>query len=234
MSIEGIKIVEKIRKAVRHDRVSTEQLFKDLEKYRNLAIQYGATDAKIITTDMISVDERVRFKCYTCDQYGKSAMCPPHILGTEGTLDYTRRFINRYKYGILILKKEEPTPVRPPGSRKAGEIGWSGKPIWDIMRKIESTAFYDGYYFAIGLASGPCLGHLGCLDSGKGCTHPAYTHNSKDVCPHVIKARPAMEGMGIDDFDIAQKVGWDVYPIGTTAKPDQVPFGIRLVLVFIE
>ena len=40
--------------------VPDEVLQKDLEKYRQRAIELGATDAKIITTDKILIDERVR------------------------------------------------------------------------------------------------------------------------------------------------------------------------------
>ena len=61
------KMVRKIM-----DTVPDEQLRKDLEKYRQRAIDLGSTDAKIITTDMVLIDERVRAKCSTplCDCYG--------------------------------------------------------------------------------------------------------------------------------------------------------------------
>ena len=50
-----------VRKIV--EKVPDELLQQDLEKYRRRALEIGATDAKIITTDIILIDERVRAKC---------------------------------------------------------------------------------------------------------------------------------------------------------------------------
>ena len=60
------------------DVVPDELLQSDLEKYRQRAIELGATDAKIITSDMVIVDERVRAKCIypKCPWYGTNAHCP--------------------------------------------------------------------------------------------------------------------------------------------------------------
>jgi len=45
--------------------VSEEGLAKDLEKYRKMAIDLGATDAKIISANDIIIDERVRARCFS-------------------------------------------------------------------------------------------------------------------------------------------------------------------------
>ena len=45
------------------EKVPDEQLHKDLDKYRQQAIGFGSTDAKVITTDMVLIDERVLAKC---------------------------------------------------------------------------------------------------------------------------------------------------------------------------
>jgi len=59
--------------------VSQRQIDQDLEKYRQKALGLGANDSEIITTDMVSVDERVRAKCVNpkCALYGTNANCPP-------------------------------------------------------------------------------------------------------------------------------------------------------------
>jgi len=44
------------------EKVSDEMLQQDLEKYRQRALELGATDAKVIITDMILIDDRVRAK----------------------------------------------------------------------------------------------------------------------------------------------------------------------------
>ena len=43
---------------------------QDLERYRNMAIEIGASDAVIISSHDIIIDERVRAKCIypKCDQ----------------------------------------------------------------------------------------------------------------------------------------------------------------------
>jgi len=46
-----------VRKIV--EKVPDEQLQKDLKKYRQRALELGATAAKIITTDMVLIGDRV-------------------------------------------------------------------------------------------------------------------------------------------------------------------------------
>jgi hypothetical protein len=43
-------------KAIRVDR-SDDQVHKDMEQYRNLAIERGATDAMVLSMDQILIDE---------------------------------------------------------------------------------------------------------------------------------------------------------------------------------
>ncbi len=52
--------------------IPDELVHQDLEKFRQLAIDLGATDAKVVTTDMVIIDERVRAKCIypKCHWYG--------------------------------------------------------------------------------------------------------------------------------------------------------------------
>jgi len=61
------------------EKVPEDQLQGDLEKHREHAIELGAADAKVITTDGIIIDERVLAKCVypKCAGYGTNANCPP-------------------------------------------------------------------------------------------------------------------------------------------------------------
>ncbi|MFC2019636.1 hypothetical protein ACFLU4_06795 [Chloroflexota bacterium] len=43
--------------------IPPEQLERDLERYNQLALDTGATNAAIITADKVIIDERVRAKC---------------------------------------------------------------------------------------------------------------------------------------------------------------------------
>ena len=52
--------------------IPDELVHQDLEKFRQLAIDLGATDAKVVTMDMVIIGERVRAKCIypKCQWYG--------------------------------------------------------------------------------------------------------------------------------------------------------------------
>jgi predicted metal-binding protein len=95
-----------------------------------------------------------------------------------------------------------------------------------IISKIEAEAFYDGYHLALGFGGGPCKPVLcrgiecSALVPGQPCRHP-------------LRARASMEGVGMNAYTMAARVGWDVYPIGETTKASEVPHGVRLGLVLI-
>jgi predicted metal-binding protein len=58
------------------------KLLKNLERYKEKALELGAANAKIIKTEEIPVDERVLLKCQipSCFGYGTSAHCPPNTM----------------------------------------------------------------------------------------------------------------------------------------------------------
>ena len=87
--------------------------------------------------------------------------------------------------------------------------------IFELAAKLESSAFYAGYYLSFGLPAGSCRNVL-CRDQkacavleGKTCLFPAL-------------ARPSMEAVGIDVFQLAALAGWDMQPLGREAKADKV------------
>jgi predicted metal-binding protein len=209
------KIVGKVRK---------KQLKQDLEKYRQRALQLGATDAKIITTDIILIDERVRAKCIypKCDFYGTNAQCPPHAID----LDMAREIAKKFHYAIFSRLEVPSENIAGCEARDKRLVGPPHIKTHEIVSKIESEAFFDGYHLALGLACGPCKAlfcpNLECsaLISGQGCRHP-------------LRARTSMEGFGIDVFTLATKVGWDIYPIGASISPADVPCGGTYGLIFI-
>lgn len=212
-----------VRKIV--ERVPDEQLQADVEKYRQRALKLGATDAKIITTDNIVIDERVLAKCTypKCDGYGTNINCPPYTMD----LDLVRKVVNNFRYAIFT-KVDVPSEkiAGPEAKDKSLYAPWRIK-INEIISKIEAEAFSDGYYLALAFGSGPCKSILcpkvecSAMVPGQPCRHP-------------LKARSAMEGVGMDVFAMAAKVGWDVYPIGGSTSPSEVPCGLRAALVLID
>ncbi len=211
-----------VRKIV--EKVPDKQLHKDLEKYRQRALELGATDAKIITTDMVLIDERVRAKCTTplCGSYGTNINCPPHA----PDLDFIRRLVNNFQYAIFIR-------LEVPSDEAAGAEIRSKKlpgPVYlrnfEIVSKVESAAFYDGYHLAVGFAGGPCK-RIFCRNDECSALIPGQP------CRHALRARHSMEGVGMNAFTMAAKVGWEVYPIGWVSQPSEVPCAARMGLTFI-
>lgn len=207
------------------EKVPEELLQRDLKRYRKMAVELGATDAKIITTDGVIIDERVRVKCMypKCRWYGTSANCPPYGMD----LDLARKTVERYRYAIFIKLEVPPTELAGKEARDKGLSRRSQREIRKVVAKIESQAFFDGYQFALGLGEGPCKAAF-CPDRdcqalipGQGCRHP-------------LKATGSMEGFGIDAFTMAARVGWDIYPIGAAIFPSEVPIGNKLGLVLIH
>lgn len=203
--------------------VPEDVLKQDLENYRQTAVELGAADAKIITTDKILIDERVRAKCFVpaCGSLGKNAHCPPHALD----LDFVRKVISNFQYAIFYMLKVPSIESAGPDYRRKKLGEKPAKKNWEISSKIESKAFYDGYHLAVAFSGGPCepylCGNQACdLLAGEGCRNP-------------LQARPSMEAVGMDAFIMAANVGWEVYPIGRSLSPSEVPHGTRLGLVLI-
>ena len=211
-----------VRKIV--ERVPDEVLQQDLEKYRQRAMELGAMDAKIITSDMILIDERVRAKCINpkCEWYGTNANCPPYVMD----LEQVRKIVNNFHYAIFTWFKVPPEVITAHRDRDVRKRLRSQLKNHEMISKIEAEAFYDGYHLALGFANGPCKSifcpdiECSALVSGQGCRHP-------------LRARASMEGVGMDAMTMAARVGWDVYPVGGATTASEVPHGVRLGLVLI-
>ncbi len=205
------------------EKVSDEVLQQDLEKYRQRALKLGATDAKIITTDMVVVDERAWAKCVypKCTWYGTNINCPPYAMNPE----QTRKVVNNFHYAIFFrLKVPTETIAGTPTPEQTKHSSRTSRIRLKILAKIESEAFYDGYYLAVAFGGGPCkldfCPNEDCraLELGQGCKFPLY-------------ARSSMEAIGMDVYLMATKVGWDIYPIGKS--PSQASHGTKLGIVLI-
>jgi predicted metal-binding protein len=208
--------------------ITESQLKADLDRYVKVAKDFGASDAKIILAEDVVVDERVRMKCLIplCHRYGNSGFCPPNAPEPE----LIRKMIKMYKYAILVkhdvLPKEDFTS---PGKREVfiERTGKHHRKILEIVSKLEVVAFNDGHYLAMGLVGGSCRTVL-C----KGAPCPLL-HGGE--CKFPLIARPSMEGVGIDVYNLVAKAGWDIYPIGPKdVDPAKVPCAVSAGIVFIH
>jgi predicted metal-binding protein len=207
------------------DEIPEEQLQEAMEKYRKRAIELGATDAKIINTDQVVIDERVLAKCTypKCPGYGTNANCPPYAM----SLDQVRKVVNNFRYGIFIKIDVPATDIAGEEAREKNLTAPYRKKLAELTAKIEAEAFYDGHHLAVAFGNGSCK-MIFCPDTD--CRALA----SGQGCPHRLKARSPMEAVGMDVYRMAAKVGWDIYPIGTATSPSEVPHGLRLALVLIS
>jgi predicted metal-binding protein len=216
-------MVEEIREIKAE--ISEERLANDLEKYRQMALALGATDAKIISAKDVIIDERVKARCFSprCPDYGTNLNCPPYAMDIE----LARKSVALFKYGIFIL-------LRVPAEEHAGKDYYDASKhrvpgaikLYEIVAKVQSEAFYDGYHLATAFGGGPsCKRAL--------CPKMECSGIKGEGCRFSLKVTPSMHSAGMDVFTMASKAGWDIFPIGKKIDPCQVPFGSELGLVLV-
>ena len=128
----------------------TAQIPQDLEKYRQKALEMGATQAKVIPVQEITVDDRVTLKCQIprCFGYGAGAHCPPYTLKPAEL----REALQHYQWAVLFIKEVPPEViVRDKATIKERVAVY--QEVFKIVSELESMAFYDGHYLAFGLGA---------------------------------------------------------------------------------
>ena len=199
---------------------------EDLEKFRQMAVDLGAEDAAVISSDEIIVDERVRVKCIypKCMFYGNNMNCPPHA----PDLDFVRKLMARYSHGILFcVKGDKKDFFGPDFLKKVGRNNPAKSTLNTICSEIESRAFYEGYQFALALGQGPCKSFW-CPDQPCSALEPGK------ACRFALKARTSVEALGIDAYTMAAKRGWEIYPCGARVEVDKLPHVLLIGLILIH
>ncbi|MGA2158940.1 MAG: DUF2284 domain-containing protein [Dehalococcoidia bacterium] len=207
-------------------RVSDRTLLKNLESLRQKALDLGASGAEIIQAGQVVVDERVRLKCLIprCLRAGETPNCPPNA----PELDLVRKAFARYTHAILLKTNVQPIEAYSPKSGKDSS-GVDKTLLFHqksakIVSAIERLAYKQGYYLAMGLGGGSCKDYL--------CQGLVCQFKDSGRCRFPLQSRPAMEALGIDVFDLINKVGWDMYPLFD--GPEKIPCAISVGLVFIH
>ena len=197
----------------------------NLERYRALALELGASDAVILRAEDVVVDERVRLKCLVprCLRAGETPNCPPNA----PDLDLIRKALSRFSWAVLLKCDVGPIEDYAPGSGKTREekrrVLSFHRQSGEVVYELERQAYKDGYHLAMGFGGGSCKDYL-CqgmicqfLDSGR--------------CRFPHRSRPAMEAMGIDVISLINKVGWQAYALGDDLE--NIPCAITVGIVFI-
>jgi len=207
-------------------KAKSRKLRADLEMFRHRALELGAAGAEIIRADQLQVDERVRLKCSIprCLRAGETPNCPPNA----PDLDLVRKAFARYSRGILIKTHVEPMQAYAPGgSKDNGGIDRSllfHQKTAKIVYEIERLAYQHGYPLAMGLGGGSCKDYL--------CHGLVCQFKDSGRCRFPLRARPAMEALGIDVVDIMGKVGWSSYAL--LGEVSEIPCASSVGLVLID
>jgi predicted metal-binding protein len=197
-------------------------LERHAENYRRTALSLGAGEAAVIEARSIPVDDRVLLKCRVplCSGYGTCGNCPPRCPSP----DETRRLLAHFNTALVFRLAVPPSVIVPDEERKK-DLKAVRRQLYAMVSSIESAAFYDGHYFATGFASGSCKSLY--------CSEQECAVMAGEKCRQNLRARPAMEAMGIDCFALSAGVGWEIYPIGKSASPDRIPAAFLMGLVLV-
>lgn len=172
-----------------------------------IALAHGAKAAKIIPAGKVVLDERVRLKCEVprCSKFNQYLTCPPYVMDVQTFA----RILSRYEWCLLVQVEARGMDSM---DKCSGKIG--GSVLKDALRRhhpfqvklleivelIEAAAFKQGMRFAAGFTGGECILCERCVEN-----------KISDPCRHPFRARPAMEGVGIDVIQTAQNAGVPIH-----------------------
>ncbi len=204
--------------------VPYETLERDLKNFRQKALEFGASLAEIVPANWVEIDERVRLKCSVplCSYYGKNIYCPPH----GPSIELMRKALIRYSQAILFAVDVIPADEFADRSKERGGAAKWAKKCLEITGRIETLAFGSGYYLATGFSQFSCLAIL--------CGQERCLVLEGGKCPYPLKARPSMEGVGMDVYGLVTRAGWEIYPIYRSVDPKEVRRALSVGIVFIQ
>jgi len=191
----------------------------DLEELMQLACRLGASDAAVIPTSEISVEDDLAKLCREpqCENYGLSASCPPHVAGPDGF-----RKLQKKNQHAVFFKIDVPSEILLSSQRR--EIF---QLLHEIAADIEQAAVKMGYSHSKAFAGGSCKklfcrDHIDCrlVAEGGACRNPQ-------------RARPSMSGFGINVSKLMKSAGWHLDRITRDTDPDDVPMGSVSGLVLV-
>lgn len=157
-----------------------------LEDLKKFAMDLGAADARIISTDNVVVENRVVLKCkYWCSQYGMNWSCPPRVPSVEEfrsiLKEYEYAMVARFQSSAEVSAKASDllTSREALGVQRGMKELESFYEVWgedkrrahEALLKLEKFAFTKGFPFALGLRAGSCNLCPKC-DVTKPCVHP--------------------------------------------------------------
>jgi predicted metal-binding protein len=180
---------------------------KRFSEFNEVALKAGATAARIIPSQKVVIDERVRLKCEVpkCAGYGQYLTCPPYVM----SVDTFSRILSDYKWALLVQVEAKHIDSTDKGKGRINQAILKENrqlhrtfklKLLEVVEAVESAAFKKGMRFAAGLVGGSCVLCERCVDD-----------KSSDACRHPFRARPPMEAVGIDVIKTAQNAGLPIH-----------------------
>jgi predicted metal-binding protein len=166
------------------------------------ALELGVDKAVVVDSSTIVTADWVRMKClYGCDDNGSYRTCPPN----SPAPDFTQRLVDGYSRALLL--QAGPINGRENSDPRSRQLN-------DAAYKLEGELFLAGYHKAWMMGAGPC-DVCGTCDLEAPSARPE-------------RARPSMEGCGVDVFTTVRNAGWT---IDVVRDEDDVYRFFALVLV---
>ena len=158
-----------------------------------LATRSGATDARIISTRDILVEDRLAGICKetSCESYGLSMSCPPHVAGPAMFREWIKEIDN-----AIVVKMDVPLEILLSEREDIMRL------LHEIVASIELAARQLGYANSKAFAGGSCKQFF--CSSHADCRVVAH----KEECRNPHRARPSMSGFGVNVPEMMKTAGW--------------------------
>ena len=165
MNTKGEKAME-VRKPSSRT-LKEEDILKDLERFREKALEFGASAAEVIPASYVVVEERVWLKCLVprCPALlsGGTPYCPPNTPQP----DFMRKVFSQYQWAVLFKNDLEPledyVPTSEAHRREKPELALTRifhTKTHEVVSRLESYAQSEGYDLAMGFGGGTCNSYL--------------------------------------------------------------------------
>jgi len=124
------------------------EAIKDVAEY---ASKSGAEVVRLASARDVVVEDRVVFRCMSCENYGRNRSCPPFSPGVEAF----RKVLSEYSYVlVMVFKSSISSSMDVEEARRL----WDNdkKRVFNTLIAIEKYAFNRGFPLAYVLRAGAC------------------------------------------------------------------------------
>lgn len=167
-----------------------------IDQMINQAFDLGVSDAKVLKTSLLPVDEKFAGFCKEppCPSYGRSKSCPPHVMGPVKFRKYLQKFL-----WVLVFKFDVPWEVLLSNDRRG-----VSRVLHETAATLEIMARKSGFEQAKGFAGGSCkeafcMEHVQCL-----------ALSPEKTCRFPDASRQSMSGLGVDFKKLSVLAGWQM------------------------